>query len=773
MTGVNQQPGDDTMTPLSRPKKTDIVRKRTGCQRCRSRKRKCDETRPECLACVQRGIPCSGYQSRIRFKDISDRTAEMSKRVEAARWSALRDEDAARLRLAKGGARDIRTPTKDRQNENHRGEDHAEENARRILGCDFDGAADHTSSPVAMLDLENASLRQILEQQQPLSFLGDEVNDDTDHAARLSPSLSMGVFPFSRPPFEVSNRFDFLSAAPETSRRLIPSLSPDNTRDPLALWNSCATEADAPSWEDMLDFPDPSSHAQTPLLGGEPTTTLSTVVRQRGAGITEDSLLETFEKDVAPRIALQMLPFTDLFRASTGLRAAALALTTGYLRLCRTSDPEPTSPGTRPGPVATGVHCHYYDFAVADLAHQLEMCPGPEAADALVCAAILLVYRDIAVGSHRDVCGHLRQLEALSAAVDDLASRCHPALLRAWRLFSFDMRLCSLVTRKSVAGPPPPPLQQTCAPWDSRLTIRDIFSSLWRLHGRAVMEASFSESGGGGPAAATRQSASRRAVQWLCSVFGRRCDLRQWEQRDYHDETLSDDAITTQCRVFESRLDAWHRATARNDLPVPCLGTGAEGVVAGGGFGAVVPYDIPDRSAAIDYSLYLISRMTCLHLQSRYQARRDPKHASVLDSDVLARVALGILLKTGPAWPAAAFGEPNVLTLLYMTALVSEGASIATAVLEGVLPRFGKDRDLPAVERNEMLYMERLMEMVVRERYRGRSVRFAIDSYDEDHRRDATCSSRQRRIAVFGDFGGRGHFRDVVYMGANACTDVI
>ncbi|GJD00755.1 C6 zinc finger domain protein [Colletotrichum higginsianum] len=158
--------------------------------------------------------------------------------------------------------------------------------------------------------------------------------------------------------------------------------------------------------------------------------------------------------------------------------------------------------------------------------------------------------------------------------------------------------------------------------------------------------------------------------------------------------------------------------------------------------------------------------MTCLHLQSRYQARRDPKHASALDSDVLARVALGILLKAGPAWPTAALGEPNVLTLLYMTALVSEGAAVATAVLEG---GWG---DMPAVERDEMLYMERLMEVVVRERHRGRSVRFAIDSYDEDHRRDATCSARQRRIAVFGDFGGRGHFRDVVYMGANACTDV-
>ncbi|GKT50978.1 uncharacterized protein ColSpa_11159 [Colletotrichum spaethianum] len=484
---------------------------------------------------------------------------------------------------------------------------------------------------------------------------------------------------------------------------------------------------------------------------------------QRGAGMTEDSLPETFEKDVAPRIALP-LPLTDLLRASTGLWAAALALTTVYLRLCRTSGSEPTSPGTQPDPAATGVHCHYYDFAVADLVHQLRICPGPDAADALVRAAILLIYRDTAVGSHRDVGGYLRQPEALSAAVD-LTSRCHQALLRAWLFFSFDMRLCSLVTRKSVAGPLPPP-QQTCAPWDSRLMIQVIFSSLSRLHGRAVMEASLSKPDGGDPGGGgnkkARQSASRRAVEWLCS----RCDLRQWEQRDYYDETLSDDAITR-----SAALDAWHRATARNDLPVPCLGAGAEDVVAEGAFGAVVPYDIPDRGAAIEYSLYLISRMTCLYLQSRYLAR-DPKHAPVFDSDALARVAVTILLKTGPAQPTA-FGEPNVLMLLYMTALVSKGTAIATAVLEGVLPRFMKNGNMPTVERDEMLYMERLIEVVVRERYRGRSVRFAIDSYEEDHRRDATCSSRQRKIVVFGDFGGRGHFRDVVYMGSNACTDVL
>ncbi|WYZ33751.1 hypothetical protein EsH8_I_000027 [Colletotrichum jinshuiense] len=734
------------MTPIMRPKKTDIVRKRTGCQRCRSKKRQCDETRPECLACVQRGIPCSGYQSRIRFKDVSDRTAEMSKRVEAARWSALRSEDAARRHTSEESVQDS-TATR-----NHLKENHTEKDKRQFLECGFGEATDH-ASPMAMLNQDDESLstpqpdyRHIFDQS--LSFLSNDIISNEDRPAGMSPSMSGILWP--RPPLEVSNRVDNMSAMPVTSRRMIPSLATD-PRDSLAIWNAHESDADAPPWDDMLDFPEPS-RAQTPAA--ESTRPM----RQRSLGLTEESLLEIFEKDVALRIALH-LPFTDLFRASTGLRAAALALTIVYHHLCRTTDPQqPTCPGTQES-ADTGFHCHYYDFAVADLAHQLK-CPNPEAADSLVCAAILLIYRDIAVGSHRDICGHLRQLETLSSVID-LASHCTPVLLRAWRLFSFDMRLRSLATRKSVAGPLPP---QICTPWDSRLTIRDIFSSLSRLHGRAVMEASFLE-----PGSPSRQSASRRAVQWLCSVLGRRCDRRQWEQHDYHDESLSDDTIMAQCHMFQGRLDAWYRATAREDLPVPCLGTSAEGMVSGEQFGTIVPYDIPDRGAAIDFSLYLISRMTCLYLQSSHQPQ-DPKHAPVFASDALARVTLGIVLKIGPGQPAT-FGEPSVLTMLYMTVLLSEGAAIPTTVLEGILPIFKKGA-FPAIERAEMIYMERLMELIVKERYRGRSIRFAIDSCDEDYRRDAKFASGRRRIVAFGDYGGRGHFRDVLYVGPEFPPDI-
>ncbi|KAJ3459215.1 hypothetical protein MRS44_015288 [Fusarium solani] len=58
----------------------------------------CDETRPKCLSCVQRGVECGGYERRIAFKDVSAATADYSKRIEEARWSALRLRDANKNR---------------------------------------------------------------------------------------------------------------------------------------------------------------------------------------------------------------------------------------------------------------------------------------------------------------------------------------------------------------------------------------------------------------------------------------------------------------------------------------------------------------------------------------------------------------------------------------------------------------------------------------------------------------------------------------------------
>jgi hypothetical protein len=42
-------------------------RSRGACATCKSRRRKCDETHPACIACSSRGVTCGGYETRLRW----------------------------------------------------------------------------------------------------------------------------------------------------------------------------------------------------------------------------------------------------------------------------------------------------------------------------------------------------------------------------------------------------------------------------------------------------------------------------------------------------------------------------------------------------------------------------------------------------------------------------------------------------------------------------------------------------------------------------------
>ncbi|RBR27027.1 uncharacterized protein FIESC28_00099 [Fusarium coffeatum] len=44
-----------------------MARSRGGCLNCKARKRKCDQARPECQACSQRGMRCQGYSTPLRW----------------------------------------------------------------------------------------------------------------------------------------------------------------------------------------------------------------------------------------------------------------------------------------------------------------------------------------------------------------------------------------------------------------------------------------------------------------------------------------------------------------------------------------------------------------------------------------------------------------------------------------------------------------------------------------------------------------------------------
>ncbi|CVL09582.1 hypothetical protein FPRO06_10325 [Fusarium proliferatum] len=50
------------------PAPKTITRSRTGCAVCKSKRLKCDESKPACSRCVRLGIPCPGYQKPLRWK---------------------------------------------------------------------------------------------------------------------------------------------------------------------------------------------------------------------------------------------------------------------------------------------------------------------------------------------------------------------------------------------------------------------------------------------------------------------------------------------------------------------------------------------------------------------------------------------------------------------------------------------------------------------------------------------------------------------------------
>ncbi|RAQ64724.1 hypothetical protein COH20_008422 [Aspergillus flavus] len=53
-----------------RPKKTNIIRTRSGCKPCRQRRVKCDEKKPSCTACTRLGRICEKYELDFQFRHV-------------------------------------------------------------------------------------------------------------------------------------------------------------------------------------------------------------------------------------------------------------------------------------------------------------------------------------------------------------------------------------------------------------------------------------------------------------------------------------------------------------------------------------------------------------------------------------------------------------------------------------------------------------------------------------------------------------------------------
>lgn len=51
-------------------RKQPRTRSLDGCATCRSRRVKCDETRPVCSNCQRLGLTCQGYETRLVFLQV-------------------------------------------------------------------------------------------------------------------------------------------------------------------------------------------------------------------------------------------------------------------------------------------------------------------------------------------------------------------------------------------------------------------------------------------------------------------------------------------------------------------------------------------------------------------------------------------------------------------------------------------------------------------------------------------------------------------------------
>ncbi|RPA72320.1 hypothetical protein BJ508DRAFT_335173 [Ascobolus immersus RN42] len=70
--------------PMQGGTKVTKGRSKTGCITCRRRKKKCDETRPECMNCVKNSVVCEGYPEKTIWqsgKQKSEGTAETALQI--------------------------------------------------------------------------------------------------------------------------------------------------------------------------------------------------------------------------------------------------------------------------------------------------------------------------------------------------------------------------------------------------------------------------------------------------------------------------------------------------------------------------------------------------------------------------------------------------------------------------------------------------------------------------------------------------------------------
>lgn len=402
----------------------------------------------------------------------------------------------------------------------------------------------------------------------------------------------------------------------------------------------------------------------------------------------------------------------------------------------------------------------FYGIAVSELHHHLDSS-DPTTTKHHAAAALMLAYYEIETGSSFGSLRHARGLDALLSRLDmtgpeallagsgsagaSLTPPIPHKIFKAWRMLRYDLRFISSPYRHT-------PLRRDVydpyAAYDPQLAIRDAYTLAWNLCGRVLQEGSF-------PPDPEKGSRSKQFAVWVRDVAGRMCDRRNVDLEDYHKEDITDEDVIQRCQVLSRALDAWHSNLPESDKPIPKVGE-ANPFLTGRSFDPILIMGFSGGYwRAFEYEMYLSARIMISYLISVY-GRHVPSgpRSSPAETAAWSNMLFGVVC--GMQQRQMSFSYVATVNNISLGAMLCEGTTAINAVLDGVIP-YVLSKGLPQADLPDWLYLQKGMEICRRERLRGKAIRGAYLTLDEDYEKghfDPSCS-----FVAFGDHNGKGFFR--------------
>ncbi|VUC29437.1 unnamed protein product [Clonostachys rosea] len=714
----------------------------SGLSQSPEKKNKCDETQPQCVACVQRGLNCI-YQRPLVFKGFNEKPTDSPE---------LPYHGDTKSGL-EGGRLVRASPTIDSGNAIVRASHQYDPKPHKITRGSPPPDCPISAQALSLCRAEESSFSTYDSVSKPAAKTSLPSLDE------FAPRLHL---------YEIRKQWkaDSIGAGypnVEDSARLKPF--------PRGGFGGAETNNDGDSghfsnYSPPHSIQTPSSSTSHSKSWGESPRSTSDCSSSQPRSFplrpeVEEALLMYFGQQVLPRTPVGVT-FPQWFYKNRCFRAAVLALSSSFLKLDRNR-------GNNQSLADVAVHAYgrhdkinwlYYDTAVKTLNEQLES-PHKEDLEQLASAALLLAYHDIEVGTPLGVRNHACGLDALASRMD-FGTCSTPGLFKAWRMLRCDRKFSSLATRKTITAVDAYDMSSVL---DQQIAIREVLIGLWKLHSRYFMEATFlsnsqMDSSPLPPFScanvdeeerSTVPSPSERVSQWLQLVLNRDCDTHQAQQKDFYSDSLTRHVINQRCTYFAKQLDQWYEGVAESDLPMVKISTDSDFVTSNAISDVLVTYRLANESRALDHILYLLSRMICNYLRSVF----NPGAVAPV-SEAWAKVILGIIC--GMNFTRQNFTLFRVDMLLLITALLSEGTRVVMIILEHVIPHIKRIDDAdPGFF--TWSYLKTILHLMIQERNQGRTIRLIIDDSIQDSEQRHTAV--RHRLVAFGDFSGEGQFRDV------------